>query len=114
MIDRGFSLKSIDSGEDYDKFDEEEEEDEEEAGAFIEKHLESASFDEYDDFNPRHPEYKDHRGHRRGGSYFNSDISEIVDLIHKDEPAGSGVVKGMDTMAMMAQMALDSLGLEDS
>jgi hypothetical protein len=112
MIDRTFSLKSVDSAEAYDKFDEEDDE-EEEAGAFIEKHLESASFDEYDDFNPRHPEYKANRGHRRGGSYFNSDISDIVDMIHQDDPSSSGV-KGMDNMAMLAQMALDSLDIEDA
>mmetsp|Transcript_8761 Transcript_8761/g.14909 ORF Transcript_8761/g.14909 Transcript_8761/m.14909 type:complete len:210 (+) Transcript_8761:119-748(+) len=110
MIDRSFSLKSVDSSEALDKFDEEEEEEE---GAFIEKHLESASFDEYDDFNPRHPEYKANRGHRRGGSYFNSDISDIVDMIHQDDPSTTGV-KGMDNMAMLAQMALDSLDIDGS
>jgi hypothetical protein len=114
MISQSFSVKSLDCGEDYDKFDDGEEE-EEEPGSFIEKHLESASFDEYDDFNPRHPEYKDHRGHRRGGSYFNSDISDVIDMLQKDETSGAGGgVKGMDTMAMMAQMALDSLDLEAS
>lgn len=112
MIDRSFSLKSIGSGEEDDKFDEEEEE--EEPGSFIEKHLESASFDEYDDFNPRHPEYKAHRGHRRGGSYFNSDISDVVDMLHKEESSAGGGKQGMDTMAMMAQMALESLDLEKS
>ena len=41
----------------------------------IEKHLESTSYDQYDDFNPRHPDYK---SHRRGGSFFNSDISDAA------------------------------------
>lgn len=109
-LTRDFSKKSLDGGEDYDKFDEEEEE---EPGSFIDKHLESASFDEYDDFNPRHPEYRANRGHRRGGSCFNSDISDIVDVIHKDDASSSGGVKGMDSMAMMAQMAMDSLSLDN-
>ena len=109
MIDRTFSLKSDVGSEDDDKFDLE---DDDEAGGFIEKHLESASFDEYDDFNPRHPEYKGNRGHRRGGSYFNSDISDIVDMINKDETSGG--VMGMDSMAMLAQMAQDSLNVDES
>lgn len=121
MIDRSFSLKSVDSNtESYDNFDGEGEE-EVEVGSFIDKHLESASFDEYDDFNPRHPEYNGHKGHRRGGSYFNSDMSDVVDMLHQDEPSSSGgsgkkkKPKGggsTDNMDMLAQMALASLDLE--
>ena len=44
----------------------------------IQKFLELSSFDDFDDFQPRHPQPKD-RSHRRGDSYFNSDISAIVD-----------------------------------
>jgi hypothetical protein len=116
MINRSFSLnkglsnRSLDAAEEYDKFDEEDED--EDVGGFIDKHLESASFDEYDDFNPRHPEYKANRGHRRGGSCFNSDISDIVDLVHQDDPSSAAGVTGMDNMAMLAQMALDSLSIE--
>ncbi len=52
----------------------------------IEKHLESESFDEFDDFNPRHPQPKD-KTHRRGGSYFNSDISDTVEQLRVSEDA---------------------------
>jgi hypothetical protein len=34
-------------------------------------------------------------------------------MIHQDDPSSSGV-KGMDNMAMLAQMALDSLDIEDA
>jgi hypothetical protein len=61
----------------------------------IEKHLESSSFDEFDDFNPRHPDYK---SHRRGGSFFNSDISD----------AASQAIAA--DLSLIAKMALD---LED-
>ena len=58
----------------------------------IEKHLESNSFDEFDDFNPRHPDYK---SHRRGGSFFNSDISDVAnEAIAAD-------------LSLIAKMALD-------
>jgi hypothetical protein len=63
----------------------------------IEKKLESESFDEYDDFNPRHPQPRD-KTHRRGGSYFNSDISEIVDQVRPSEEAIN-----------LSQIAIDAL-----
>lgn len=61
----------------------------------IVKHLESSSFDEYDDFNPRHPDYK---SHRRGGSFFNSDISDAANQAIASD------------LSLIAKMALD---LED-
>lgn len=123
MLDRSFSQRSMDSNtEAYDNFDGEGEE-EIEVGSFIDKHLESASFDEYDDFNPRHPEYRGQRGHRRGGSCFNSDISDVVDMVYQDDPSLSAAAgstrskhksRGSGSMAMLAQMALDSLDIADS
>ena len=58
----------------------------------IEKHLESNSFDEYDDFNPRHPDYK---SHRRGGSFFNSDLSDIAAQVYATD------------LSLIAKKALD-------
>mmetsp|Transcript_14945 Transcript_14945/g.22485 ORF Transcript_14945/g.22485 Transcript_14945/m.22485 type:complete len:190 (-) Transcript_14945:250-819(-) len=65
----------------------------------IEKHLESSSFDEYDDFNPRHPDYK---SHRRGGSFFNSDISDVAAQVVAED------------LSLIAKMALDSQDDDDA
>mmetsp|Transcript_12273 Transcript_12273/g.18598 ORF Transcript_12273/g.18598 Transcript_12273/m.18598 type:complete len:190 (-) Transcript_12273:241-810(-) len=65
----------------------------------IEKHLESSSFDEYDDFNPRHPDYK---SHRRGGSFFNSDISDVAAQVVAED------------LSLIAKLALDSQDEEDT
>lgn len=69
----------------------------------IEKHLESASFDEFDDFNPRHPMPKD-KVHRRGDSYFNSDISDVAARALAAEAALG--------LSHIAKLALDAEGLE--
>jgi hypothetical protein len=58
----------------------------------IEKYLESNSFDEFDDFNPRHPDYK---SHRRGGSFFNSDLSDIAAQVYATD------------LSLIAKKALD-------
>jgi hypothetical protein len=64
----------------------------------IEKHLESNSFDEFDDFNPRHPDYK---SHRRGGSFFNSDLSDIAAQVYATD------------LSLIAKKALDFSETDD-
>lgn len=64
----------------------------------IEKHLESNSFDEYDDFNPRHPDYK---SHRRGGSFFNSDLSDVAAQVYATD------------LSLIAKKALDLAEADD-
>jgi hypothetical protein len=75
----------IDESRAADPFDDEE-------PVAIEKHLESNSFDEFDDFNPRHPDYK---SHRRGGSFFNSDLSDIAAQVYASD------------LSLIAKKALD-------
>jgi hypothetical protein len=64
----------------------------------IEKYLESNSFDEFDDFNPRHPDYK---SHRRGGSFFNSDLSDIAAQVYATD------------LSLIAKKALDLSETDD-
>jgi len=52
------------------------------------KDLENYSVDEYDDFNPRHPKPRE-RAHRRGDSYFNSDIEQVVTELYSDAGGAS-------------------------
>ena len=65
----------------------------------IEKYLESNSFDEFDDFNPRHPDYK---SHRRGGSFFNSDLSDIAAQVYATD------------LSFIAKKALDLSETDDT
>ena len=60
--------------------------------SLCEKHLESDPCDPYDDFNPRHPPFK---SHRRGGSFFNSDISDTASQVAAAD------------LSIIAKMALD-------
>lgn len=70
----------------------------EEESVPIEKYLESNSFDEFDDFNPRHPDYK---SHRRGGSFFNSDLSDIAAQVYATD------------LSLIAKKALDLSETDD-
>lgn len=54
------------------------------------KTLEMYSIDEYDDFNPRHPVPRD-KAHRRGDSYFNSDINEVVNELQGGMAASNAI-----------------------